>query len=246
MQMSDMRKLPTLRMTHNKAVTAAVALVVVVGLAGLGAAAYLWFSGGSGQASTPVSASKLDVVPGQNGRLFQIVADESEVRFIIDEVLFGDPKAVVGRTDQVAGEILLDADHPSQAQIGVIRVNANTLKTDNEFRNRTLRGQILESTHPEYEFVEFTPKALERLPAQVTVGQPVTFQIRGDLQVRDVTHEVTFDAHVTLVNPDRLEGTAQAVVRRQDFRLTIPDVPGVANVSDTVHLEIDFVALPLS
>ena len=55
---------------------------------------------------------------------FSIVADGSEARFIIDEVLMGNDKTVVGVTSDVTGEITLDPTNPSASQIGVITINA--------------------------------------------------------------------------------------------------------------------------
>lgn len=174
--------------------------------------------------------------------LFRIVPDESEVRFILTEELRGVPTTVIGRTNQVAGDLLVDFAAPGSSRVGVIRINARTLATDNEFRNRAIRGEILQSSRAEYEFSDFTPTALTGLPASVEVGQAVTFQITGELKVRDITQTVTFEATVTVVSEDRLEGSAITTVQRGDYNLVIPSVPGVANVSEAVRLEIDFVA----
>jgi predicted membrane GTPase involved in stress response len=45
-----------------------------------------------------------------------------------------------------------------------------------------------------------------------------------------------------LVSFTRLTGTAQASIRYKDFNIAIPEVPGVADISDEVQLAIDFVA----
>ena len=172
----------------------------------------------------------------------QIVQEESEARFVIDEVLNGAPKTVVGATNQVAGELEVDPQDPSKSRVGIIQVNARALTTDSGMRNRTIANQILRTN--EYEFVTFTPKELVGLPAQGSIGQSYTFQIVGDLQIRDVTKEVTFDVTVTPVSETRLEGTAQATILYADFGITIPQVRQVASVSDQVRLEIDFVAVP--
>lgn len=175
--------------------------------------------------------------------LFRITPDESQVRFLIDEDLRGQRVTVVGATDQVAGDILVDTAAPANSQVGVIRINVRTLVTDEENRNRALRSRILLSAEPQYEFSDFAPKAISGMPERVEIGQPITFQITGDLTVRGVTREVTFETTVTLVSPERLEGQARATVLYRDFGLTIPAVPLVANVADEVRLEIDFVAL---
>lgn len=174
--------------------------------------------------------------------LFRIVPERSQVRFLIDELLFGAPNTVVGQTNQVAGDIIADLGNPPSSQVGEIRINARSLATDNEFRNRALRNQILQSARDEFEFIRFVPTALEGLPEGVTVGEPFSFRITGDLTIRDITQPVTFEATVTLASETRLEGTATATVQRGAFELTIPNVPGVADVSEDVGLEIDFVA----
>ncbi len=175
--------------------------------------------------------------------LYRIVPENSEVRFILTEDLRGVPTTVVGVTDQVAGDVLVDFTTPANSRVGMIRINARTLATDNNFRNGAIRERILQSIQAEYEFIEFTPTAITGLPASVEVGQAVTFAITGDLKVRNIVRPVTFEATVTATADDRLAGTARTTVQRADFNLTIPNVPGVANVSEEVQLEIDFVAV---
>jgi polyisoprenoid-binding protein YceI len=172
--------------------------------------------------------------------IFEIVPAESQARFIIDEVLNNAPFTVVGVTDQVAGQLAVDPADPTRSRVGVIQVNARTLATDNEFRNRAIKNRILSTD--QYEFITFEPTAISGLPSAGAVGQPYSFQITGNLTIRDVTREVTFDVTATPVSATRLEGTAQTTVLYADFGLSIPSVPSVASVEDEVRLEIDFVA----
>lgn len=221
----------------------AIIAVVLVGALVMGAA-YIWFSGGSGQPSATTAAPALLLQPGDTRTLFHIQSEESEVRFVIDETLLGNPKTVVGSTDEVAGDLLVDFQNPANSQLGALRINVRTLETDNEFRTRALRGQILQAERAEFEFAEFTPTALNGLPDTVTIGEPLDFQISGDFTVHGVTREVVFDATITFISDTRLEGSAKSTVMYQDFGMTIPEAPGVANVSEEVQLEIDFVAQP--
>lgn len=172
--------------------------------------------------------------------IFEIVPEESQVRFVIDEVLNNAPTTVVGVTNQVAGQIAVDPSDPTRSRVGVIQVNARTLATDNDFRNRAIANRIL--TTDQYEFITFEPTTISGLPSAGEVGQPYSFQLTGDLTIRDVTREVTFDVTVTPVAADRIEGTAVSTVRYADFGLTIPSVPSVASVEDEVRLELEFVA----
>lgn len=174
----------------------------------------------------------------------QIVQDESEARFELDEILNGSPKHVVGTTNQVAGEILINIDDPPAVQVGTIQVNARTLSTDNSFRNRAIANSILETGT--YEFITFTPTEIVGFPESPVLGETISFQIIGDLTVRDVTNEAVFDVTATPVSDSRLEASATATILRGDFGLTIPTVQQVADVSEEVILTLDFVAVPVS
>jgi polyisoprenoid-binding protein YceI len=173
--------------------------------------------------------------------VFEIVQADSEARFIIGEVLNGTPKTVVGTTDQVAGEIAIFPDDPASSKIGTILVNARALSTDNDFRNRAIKNRILSTN--DYEFVSFEPTDVVGMPDSVSIGESFDFQIIGDLTVRDVTNEVTFDATVTPVSETRLEGVASATILYADFDLGIPSAMQVASVEDEVLLEIEFAAV---
>ena len=173
--------------------------------------------------------------------VFEIVQDESEARFIIDEVLRGSPKTVVGVTNQVAGQIAVDPADPASAQVGQISINARTLATDSDMRNRAVKNRILQTDA--YEFVTFQPTQLTGLPESAAAGEPLSFQIIGDLTIRDTTKQVTFDVTLTPVDETRLEGLATLTIPYRDFGLAIPDSPSVDTVADDVRLELEFVAV---
>ena len=257
-------------------VVAALLGVAVAGVAWL----FIFFSGGTGEASEPISAPQLTLPPATaapasaapttaapataapataapqpeatpataavqatgDARLFRIVPEESEARYEIDELLRGEPTRVVGLTDQVAGDIIVDFANASASQVGVIRINVRTMETPEDRRDRAVRSRILQSAEDQFEFVDFTPTALEGLPDAVSVGDTVSFTIVGDLKVRDITAEARFQATITVVAEDRLEGTAQATVLRSTYNLVIPQVPFVADVGEEVLLGIRFVA----
>jgi polyisoprenoid-binding protein YceI len=195
-------------------------------------------------AAASVTAEEPAAAPAEGaptaGLIFEIVPGESEARFVIDEVLRGAPTTVVGATDQVAGQIAIDPSDPQSAQVGTIQINARTLATDNDFRNRAIKNAILRTDS--FEFITFAPTAITGLPATVTVGEPVTFQLTGDLTISGATQPVTFDVTVTPLSETELTGTASAKVLYRDFGLSIPDSPQVDTVADEVRLELQFVA----
>ena len=192
-----------------------------------------------------VEASGAEAYPAPAGdtsglRVYEISQADSQVRFVLDEELRGQPTTVTGVTDQVAGEIAIDLNDLASTQVGVIQINARGLATDNNFRNRAIQNQILDTGS--HEFITFSPTSINGLPASIAIGEEVNFSLAGDLTIRDITVPVLFDVIATAVSEDQLVGTASAIVVRADYGLEIPSVPNVANVEEQVELTIDFVA----
>lgn len=172
--------------------------------------------------------------------VFRILADESEARFLIDEILRGSPNTVVGVTSQVSGEILIQPTAPGQSTLGPIQIDAATLVTDSRFRNGAINNFVLQTGA--FPLITFTPTSFDGLPQAVAAGDSLSFTVSGDLTIRDVTLPVTFDVTVSVESPTRLTGLARATILRSDFGLTIPSVPQVAEVSDDITLEFQFAA----
>lgn len=188
--------------------------------------------------AAPVVGNPTDVPAGPI--VFEIDQKSSQARFVIDEILRGSPKTVVGTTNQVAGQIVIKPAERT-ADVGTVLINARTLATDDEQRNRAIRNRILLTD--QYEYVTFTPTGLRGLPNTAKVGDTYSFQIVGGLTIRDVTRQVEFEVAVTPTSETRLEGKAAATIKYADWGVAIPQVPFVAGVSDNVRLELDFVAL---
>ena len=215
---------------------AALALVAVV----VGAGVFI-FSGATPAAhGGGVSAPTL--APTNGGTVFTIDPSASQASFTIGEILFGQPNTVVGTTNQVAGQILINRSDPSKSQLGEIRVDLSAMKTDNDFRNRALQGRIFETGDAANQYATFVTKSITGLPSAVTVGQALSFKITGDLTIHQVTRSATFDVQLTPASQTECKGHATATVRYKDFNLAIPNVPSVAGVSDDVKLALTFTA----
>jgi polyisoprenoid-binding protein YceI len=171
---------------------------------------------------------------------FQIIPEESEVRFRLGEVFLGTPKDVVGVTRQFSGEITVNPRNPAASSVGIIQIEAATLVTDNERRDAAVRRFILQTE--EYPTITLAPSTLDGMPASVAVGDQFTFQVLGDLQIRNIVHPVTFDVTINVISESELTGTAITQILRSDYELTIPNVPSVTDVSDEVELTFDFTA----
>lgn len=239
------------------------ALVIAIGGA---AFAWLWFAGGSGEPSTELTTPTIaadstaptgeagnatspqdddatSTTEGSGATAFVIDSAQSEASFEIDEELRGTPQTVVGSTDQVAGQVAVDPSDLSTAQFSEIVINARTFQTDSSRRDRAIRGPvILNSASDEFEFIMFMVTSLEGLEGAAQPGETLSFTVTGDLTVKETTDQVTFDVSAMFTDDGTIEGSASTTVLRSDFDIGIPSVPGVANVSDEVVLNLDFVA----
>ena len=172
----------------------------------------------------------------------RFAGDGTEARFLIDEVLMGQDKTVVGVTALVEGELTVDPSDLTTVQVGEIRIDARDLTTDDDRRTNRLRNDILKSTQDAYRYITFTPTSIEGLPASAAPGDTLSFQVTGDLKIIDTTQPVTFAMNVTAVDATTVQGSGTATIRYADFGINIPRVPMVASVEDEVILEIEFTA----
>lgn len=192
------------------------------------------------QAAEETAVSEDEPAAAASTVQFEIDSELSEARFLIGEILRGEPFTVVGVTNAVEGSLSINFADPTQTEIGEISVDASTLVTDSSMRNRAIYNFVLNTS--QFQHVRFTPTNLIGLPTAVAIGERITFQIEGDLTIRDISRPVLFDAVVDLVSETELRGQATTVILRDDYNLTIPRVPQVASVDEDLTLEIEFVA----
>ena len=196
---------------------------------------------GSDAGAEAVASGELADPPAGGGPMvFEILPGESVARFEIDEVLRSVPTHVLGRSDQVSGQIALDPADAAAATVGEILINVRTLATDSEFRDRSIKNKILFTD--QHEFVRFTPTAISGLPASLAIGESASFEMMGDLEIVGTVRPASFQGSVTWAAPDRIEGSASTTLRYADFGISIPAARSVNAVEDTLILGLDFVA----
>ncbi len=194
-------------------------------------------------AQSPAQESAAEAGGMSGTTTYVIDAAQSEVRFTLTELLMGNPTTVVGRGNGIEGNVTINFDDYSQTVISPIVIDSSALSTDNNMRNGQIRRAILQTNNADFQFITFTPTTLNGLPASATVGEPFSFAVTGDLTIRAITQPMTFEVTVTPVSETELRGNATTTLLRSDFDLQIPSVPSVADVSEEVVLEFDFVAL---
>ncbi len=171
-----------------------------------------------------------------------IVQSESKAEFSLSEVLRGTPTKVVGTTNQIAGNMTIKSSAPAKITIGEVKVNARTLKTDNEQRNGAIARLILKSEDPAYEYITFTSTAVTGVPNEIKTNVSFPFSVTGDLTIHGMTKSITFTAQGTLRADGSFAATAEHIVTYADFGISVPNLPFLANVDKTAKLSVSIVA----
>ncbi|MBP6912362.1 MAG: YceI family protein [Candidatus Pacebacteria bacterium] len=163
---------------------------------------------------------------------YKIASASSKVEFKIDEILRDKPFTAVGTTSDIAGDIYVKADN--SIEMGTIKINARTFKTDSSNRDTAIARFILKSDDPKNEFITFVPKKI--------TGKLPKVNVSGDLTISGKTMPISFDIVAGVTDGNTLSGTASGALKRSDFNLTIPSVKFVASVNDQFTISANIVA----
>ena len=192
-------------------------------------------------APTPESTATAPAAPSeatQSATAF-VLGEGTVARYKVEEVLASQGfKVATGETSEVVGRIVFDADGAIVADESSIVIQAGTLKTDNDRRDRYVREQTLQTAmYPE---IIFRPTSAEGLPSPLSEASgEVEFTLSGDLTIRDQTRPVTWD--VTAEFGGSITGLAVIDIDFEQFGMDKPSVAVVVSVGDTIRLELDFV-----
>ncbi len=206
-------------------------------------------------ASAPVAAPAQPVAgsgdPVSGLRTFVIVPEQSTVSYLADEEFFGDALGkygipvgevdTIGRTQAIAGQLELNLDELTAA-LGDnhFTVQLNTLESDQSLRDGWLRDNG--PRFDDYPEATFVATAIEGAPTSYNDGDEVTFQLVGDLTIREITQPVTFAVTARLAG-ETLTGTATTRTLMSNFGIEPPDFIGTLTVADEFGIEVQFTAV---
>ncbi|HEY8369151.1 MAG TPA: YceI family protein [Thermodesulfobacteriota bacterium] len=178
-------------------------------------------------AQAPAGAVEYTVVPG-----------ESEARYRVREQLvrLSFPNDAVGTTRAIEGRIVLDEQGRVVPAGSKVIVDLRDLRSDEARRDNYVRRNTLETDR--YPTITFVPTELRGLRLPLPQGRSVPFQIVGDLTLRGVTRQVTWEATGT-AEGENVRVAAKTAFRFEDFGLTQPRVSVVLSVDETIRLEAD-------
>jgi polyisoprenoid-binding protein YceI len=170
---------------------------------------------------------------------FAVAPEGNEARYRVREQLAGlsFPNDAVGMTSAVTGAIVVDAAtgrvqaNASRIVVELAGLTSDQSRRDNYVRNRTLETE----QHPTAALV---PTELRGITWPLPATGTVTFQLIGNLTVKQVTRSTTWDVTLDLAGAT-MTGTATTSFTFEDFAMTKPRVASVLSVDDTIRLEYD-------
>jgi polyisoprenoid-binding protein YceI len=169
-----------------------------------------------------------------------VVPERSQARYRVREQLAGVslPNDAVGSTNAITGTIVGKTDGSIVTSESKFVVDLRTLKSDRSQRDNFLRRNTLQTD--QYPYAVFIPTSASGLPTTVPSSGEVSFSLGGELTIRDVTKEVTWEA-TCQVQGDEAACQAKTKFPFAYFNLEQPRVPVVLSVEDNIVLEVDVV-----
>jgi polyisoprenoid-binding protein YceI len=146
----------------------------------------------------------------------------------------------VGTTQEVSGQFSLNWDDLS-APLGEnsFRADLSALESDQSLRDGWIRDNGPQfGTYPEALFVA---ESIAGGPQTYTPGEEVTFQMIGNLTIREITQPATFTVTATYAD-GTIRGSASAPLLMSDFGIDPPSFANTLTVGDPFEVRLDFTA----
>lgn len=169
------------------------------------------------------------------------ITSGSTAQFKLNEVLRSIPTVVIGATNSVSGDVNITFS-PANITVGEVKINARTLKTDNEQRNGAIARMILHSDKAENEFIVFNKITITGLPETIEQGKNFTFKASGNLTANGVTKPVVFNGQGIVNANNSFTGSATTTITYGNWGISVPSLAFLANVDKDVQLTLNFLA----
>ena len=204
-----------------------------------------------GTPTVPEFLPESGILAGPGGAsLEQVAVDSSSVRWILDsagsearyrvrEQLAGldFPNDAVGATSDIVGVVVLGPDGSIDSDGSEFRIQLASLTTDNERRDRYVRGRTLEvEQYPEAVLV---PLRFEGLTHPIPTSGTVSFQLAGVLTLHGQIVETRWEVEAEFTD-ETITGLATTAFPFDTFGIAVPQVARVLSVDDNIRLELEF------
>jgi polyisoprenoid-binding protein YceI len=168
-----------------------------------------------------------------------VVPAKSKAQYRVREQLAGVnlPSDAVGSTNAISGTIVGKTDGTIVSDASKIVVDVRTLQSDQGMRDGFIQRTPLQTS--QYPYVTFVPTSAPGIVPAVP-SSPISFQLQGNLTVRDVTKPVNWNATCQATSQTEGTCTANTSFTFEDFSLEQPRVGRVLSIDDKITLEVEF------
>lgn len=183
-------------------------------------------------------------------RTFIVVPEESSASYVVEEEFFAGAlsklginaglQPITGSTIEVEGELQINLDEGAPLRAANFTVNLPSLTTNQDRRDKWIRenGPSLNS----FPIAEFVANEVVGAPSDYTDGAEVSFQLIGDLTIRNITRPTTFDVVATLTG-DTINGSATSEeLLLTDFDIEPPNFANTLSVANEFRVEVSLTA----
>ena len=172
---------------------------------------------------------------------YTIVPESSKASYKVNETFIGRGfNTAVGSSNVISGDIYINRQLLSASRLDKMTVDISKLASDDRQRDNQIRQRWLESN--KFPQAVFVTKRLEGLPdGAYTEGQELSFKIVGDLTIRTVTKEITWDAKGK-IEGGVFKGTATTSFNMTDFGFDPPSIGGFVSAENGVTVEMELEA----
>ncbi len=189
-------------------------------------------------ATAAIPASGGTVTPASGSVTFKVVSGSTADYRVREQLAhLSLPSDAVGKTNAISGQITILPDGAVDSHNSKFTVDVSTLVSDQARRDGFVSQNILQTG--QYPQAVFVPTRISGLNGIPQPGNQVSFQLAGDLTVRNVTKPVTWDVTGAMNNDNTANAQATTNFTFGDFNLSQPQVPVVLSVVDKITLEVN-------
>ena len=181
---------------------------------------------------------------------FVVDSSASSASYVVEEEFLADAlsklgidaglQTIVGTTTEVSGQLEVDPTSAAFSSAS-FEVNLTGLTTDQDRRDGYIqdKGPQLGS----FPIAMFVASEVVGAPESYADGEEVTFQLVGELTIRDSARTTTFDVTAT-VSGDMITGMATSEpMLLSDFGIDPPNFANTLSVADEFHVEVALTAM---
>ncbi|HEX7103689.1 MAG TPA: YceI family protein [Nitrolancea sp.] len=195
------------------------------------------------QASTSSDASgtpEVSASPPAASLSFTLDPAQSNASYQATEQLAGisSPTDAIGKTSDVSGAIVFDANGTIVSNASKITIDLTTLTSDKSQRDNYIKRSTLNTN--KFPDGVFVPTSVTGLTWPLPSTGQATFTVTGDLTAHGVTKPTTWNATAAF-DGNKISGSATTEVKFEDFGMSPPRTMLVLSVEDHLTFTLNFV-----